>query len=222
MPKKMRLPPIFNLKNPPQHQPVDPKILAFQASSSPEKSSRSLSLSELAQDSGDEAEVLESVIRGVRSSNRLFFSPEKSNSILENTKDEDEDDHDHSACPNIINMESGDPYMDYRTSMEEMVEAHQLRDWDLLEDLLGCYLMVNEKRNHLYIIRAFVDLVISSSSFLGLSSSSSSSECCSPSDAVSDSFVTSSSSPLHFSSSSTTAGTSSTSSLAHVDKASHT
>uniref|UniRef100_A0A7N1A882 Transcription repressor n=1 Tax=Kalanchoe fedtschenkoi TaxID=63787 RepID=A0A7N1A882_KALFE len=198
-----------------------PKTLSFRVTPVPDcKSTTELSstfsnsvdsrsLSTLTQDSGDEAEVLESVIRGVRSSERLFFSPEKSNSILEKTTD---NKRSTDGCgPIMINLESRDPYMDFRTSMEEMVEAHGLQDWELLEELLGCYLMVNEKRNHSYIIRAFTDLLVSFS-FIGLSSSG----CCSPS-IVSDSFVTSSSSPLHFSSSSTTAATSCSSSLAPAD-----
>uniref|UniRef100_A0A7N0UTW0 Transcription repressor n=1 Tax=Kalanchoe fedtschenkoi TaxID=63787 RepID=A0A7N0UTW0_KALFE len=229
----MRLPPLFKHKTSPKDQPSvssstwhscweQPKTLSFRAAPPPDckcttelssslaNSSVSRSLSTLTQDSGDEAEVLESVIRGVRTSERLFFSPDKSNSILEKMTD-----HKRSTCGNcpiMINLESRDPYKDFKTSMEEMVEASgKLQGWELLEELLGLYLMVNEKRNHGYIIRAFKDLVVSSS-FVGLSSPG----CCSHS-AASDSFVTSSSSPLHFSSSSTTAATSCSSSLAPAD-----
>uniref|UniRef100_A0A6N2KTT9 Transcription repressor n=1 Tax=Salix viminalis TaxID=40686 RepID=A0A6N2KTT9_SALVM len=69
----------------------------------------------------------------------------------------------------VSSMESRDPYLDFKKSMEEMVEAHGLTDWEALEELLCCYLKVNGKSNHGYIIGAFVDLL------LGLASSSSSS-----------------------------------------------
>jgi uncharacterized protein (TIGR01568 family) len=57
-------------------------------------------------------------------------------------------------------MESEDPYVDFRRSMEEMVESHGLKDWDCLEELLGWYLKVNGKKNHGYIVGAFVDLLV--------------------------------------------------------------
>ncbi|KAJ8505046.1 hypothetical protein OPV22_005932 [Ensete ventricosum] len=37
-------------------------------------------------------------------------------------------------------MESEDPYRDFRRSMEEMVAAHGLNDWERLEELLVWYL----------------------------------------------------------------------------------
>ncbi|KAI3941436.1 hypothetical protein MKW92_025187, partial [Papaver armeniacum] len=48
-------------------------------------------------------------------------------------------------------MDSEDPYVDFRTSMEEMVESRGLKDWDCLEELLSWYLKVNGKKNHGYI-----------------------------------------------------------------------
>jgi uncharacterized protein (TIGR01568 family) len=44
--------------------------------------------------------------------------------------------------------------------MEEMVESHGLKDWDCLVELLGWYLKVNGKKNHGYIVGAFVDLLV--------------------------------------------------------------
>ncbi|CAN0847349.1 Transcription repressor OFP13 [Linum grandiflorum] len=44
--------------------------------------------------------------------------------------------------------------------MVEMVEAHGLKDWESLENLLSCYLRVNKKSNHGYIVGAFVDLLV--------------------------------------------------------------
>ncbi|URE40902.1 atofp18 ofp18 [Musa troglodytarum] len=56
-------------------------------------------------------------------------------------------------------MESEDPYRDFRLSMEEMVVAHGLRDWERLEELLVWYLRVNGKKTHGFIVGAFVDLL---------------------------------------------------------------
>ncbi|XWS56049.1 hypothetical protein CRYUN_Cryun09bG0053300 [Craigia yunnanensis] len=54
-------------------------------------------------------------------------------------------------------MESQDPYVDFRKSM---VEAHGLKDWEGLEELLCWYLRANGKGNHGYIVGAFVDLLV--------------------------------------------------------------
>ncbi|PIA31758.1 hypothetical protein AQUCO_04900209v1 [Aquilegia coerulea] len=60
---------------------------------------------------------------------------------------------------------SPDPYMDFRRSMQEMVEDRKLSDvttdWDFLHELLLCYLALNPKHAHKYIIGAFADLLIS-------------------------------------------------------------
>ncbi|XP_010539496.1 PREDICTED: transcription repressor OFP14-like [Tarenaya hassleriana] len=58
-----------------------------------------------------------------------------------------------------------DPQEDFRQSMVEMVEARLGArewdvDWDFMEELLFCYLDLNEKKSHRYILSAFVDLVI--------------------------------------------------------------
>ncbi|KAF3790547.1 Transcription repressor [Nymphaea thermarum] len=58
-------------------------------------------------------------------------------------------------------LDSEDPYMDFRLSMEEMVEAYDLRDWGCLEEMLVWYLRVNGKSAHGYIVGAFVDLLLS-------------------------------------------------------------
>ncbi|KAJ6300259.1 hypothetical protein OIU76_021124 [Salix suchowensis] len=111
-------------------------------------------------------ESIETVIKGLRS-DRLFFKPGETNSILEEAREDDECFPFKESL--VSSMESRDPYLDFKKSMEEMVEAHGLTDWEALEELLCCYLKVNGKSNHGYIIGAFVDLL------LGLASSSSSS-----------------------------------------------
>ncbi|CAA7025799.1 unnamed protein product [Microthlaspi erraticum] len=58
-----------------------------------------------------------------------------------------------------------EPQEDFRRSMVEMMEA-RLRmqetevDWDLMEELLFCYLNLNNKKSHKFILSAFVDLII--------------------------------------------------------------
>ncbi|KAJ4766713.1 Ovate transcriptional repressor [Rhynchospora pubera] len=101
-------------------------------------------------------------------SDRLFFEPNSTScSILESThKGEDvkEEKTEKSNVPFkesfVLAMESTDPYNDFRISMEEMVAAHGLTDWTRLEELLVWYLRVNGKKNHAFIIKAFVDLLV--------------------------------------------------------------
>lgn len=59
---------------------------------------------------------------------------------------------------------SPSPYDDFRRSMQEMVEArvqHNAKvDWDFMEELLFCYLNLNEKKSYKFILSAFVDLIV--------------------------------------------------------------
>ncbi|ONI21524.1 hypothetical protein PRUPE_2G071500 [Prunus persica] len=103
-----------------------------------------------------EGESLEMVVRGARSE-RLFFEPEDTNSILEKAKAGEINPFKESV---VLAMESEDPYKDFRRSMEEMVESHGLKDWECLEELLGWYLRVNKKKNHGFIVGAFLDLLV--------------------------------------------------------------
>lgn len=104
----------------------------------------------------NDGESLEMLVRGVRSE-RLFFEPGDTSSILEKAK--------ASGFPFkesvVLAMESEDPYEDFKRSMEEMVESHGVKDWEGLEELLSWYLRVNGKNNHGFIVGAFVDLLIS-------------------------------------------------------------
>ncbi|XP_042520948.1 transcription repressor OFP13-like [Macadamia integrifolia] len=140
-------------------------------------SSESASFSTVSEESG--GECLENVIRGLRSE-RLFFEPGESNSILEEAKGGGGIPFKESV---VLAMESKDPYVDFRTSMEEMVEAHGLKDWECLEELLGWYLRVNGKKTHGFIVGAFVDLLVglaAAAADADASSSSSSSAPCFP------------------------------------------
>ncbi|KAL2250824.1 transcription repressor OFP13-like [Sesamum indicum] len=138
------------------------------------------------------------VIRGLRS-DRLFFEPGETSSILEEVKSDDDFPYKGSAA--IMAMDSRDPFTDFRVSMEEMVEAHGLKEWECLEELLSCYLRVNGKSNHGYIVGAFVDLLlrlaIGSSNDTSSTSAIDEQYCSSSSTTTQYSFT----SPLSFSSS---------------------
>lgn len=126
---------------------------------------------------------IETMIQGLRTADRLFFeSGQETSSILEAAKTDEEFPFKESVV--VMAMDSQDPFVDFRVSMEEMVEAHSLKDWDFLEELLACYLEVNGKSNHGYIVGAFVDLLVNLAFVSGSGSDSDSSAidepcCCS-------------------------------------------
>ncbi|KAG4163750.1 hypothetical protein ERO13_D01G192700v2 [Gossypium hirsutum] len=149
-------------------------------------------------------DCLETVIRGLRS-DRLFFKPGETSSIMEEAtkpseEEEEEEEEEEDGLPFkesvVLSMESRDPYVDFRESMEEMVEAQGLNDWEELEQLLCWYLKANGKCNHGFIIGAFIDLLVGK---LTIVSSNPKSDNCSPSSPLS--FYTSSSSSSSSSSS---------------------
>ncbi|GAB4855182.1 hypothetical protein Ancab_023809 [Ancistrocladus abbreviatus] len=157
--------------------------------------------SEVAQ-GGELGESIEAIIRGVQSqSSRLFFEPGgETSSILDqeaNTKsikidyygnEEEGFGRNDDVVMNgnnpfessvVMAMESVDPYEDFRRSMEEMVEIHGLmRDWRCMEELLSWYLRVNGKKNHGYIVGAFVDLLVGVASKSPMENSSSGGSVC--------------------------------------------
>ncbi|XP_047314629.1 transcription repressor OFP16 [Impatiens glandulifera] len=109
----------------------------------------------------------------VFASKRFFVSsPGESNSIIDSlpnspTKSGNHNNNNMVAGGVAIQTYSPDPYEDFRRSMQEMFEAHKSSslsyddDWDYLKELLHCYLSLNPKRNHKFIVRAFSDLVAS-------------------------------------------------------------
>lgn len=59
---------------------------------------------------------------------------------------------------------TAEPQEDFKRSMVEMMESKlggSEVDWDLMEELLFCYLDLNNKKSHKFILSAFVDLIIS-------------------------------------------------------------
>ncbi|KAG6480717.1 transcription repressor OFP13-like [Zingiber officinale] len=90
---------------------------------------------------------------GPISSERFFFSPCTSKSIVEDRSCK-------AALCETVDVSSEDPYRDFLASMEEVVAAHELREWRCLQELLHCYLRLNERKNHKVIVLAFVDLLM--------------------------------------------------------------
>ncbi|XP_009790542.1 transcription repressor OFP16-like [Nicotiana tabacum] len=104
----------------------------------------------------------------VFASQRFFFtSPGNSNSIVDFPTTPSPEKREEAVVNGGVAIQtySPDPYSDFRRSMQEMVEAHELTDvkanWELLHELLLCYLNLNPKHTHKYIVGAFSDLVVS-------------------------------------------------------------
>ena len=102
-------------------------------------------------------------------SQRFFFSsPGRSNSIIESHDTRPEVESSIETPPLdggvAVKKYSPDPYKDFRFSMQEMIEAKNLtdvkKDWELLHELLLCYLTLNPKNTHKFIISAFTDIVV--------------------------------------------------------------
>ncbi|KAE8725142.1 putative Ovate family protein [Hibiscus syriacus] len=138
-----------------------PRTHSFRTDETPESwfsnSSESPSFSTASDESatGAVVESVETVIQGLRlRSERLFFEPSEAKLGTDVTE----------SAPfketTILSMESLNPLVDFRESMEEMVEAHGLKDRESLEELLGWYLKANGKSSHGYILGAFVGLLL--------------------------------------------------------------
>ncbi|XP_027096633.1 transcription repressor OFP12-like [Coffea eugenioides] len=112
----------------------------------------------------------------VFASQRFFCSsPGRSNSIIDSSSSLSSTSSSSPGIPTepdsvvggsiAVATYSPDPFMDFRRSMQEMVEAHDLIDvaanWDYLHELLTCYLSLNPKRTHKFIVGAFADLLVS-------------------------------------------------------------
>ncbi|KAL8551846.1 hypothetical protein ACS0TY_000774 [Phlomoides rotata] len=110
-------------------------------------------------------ETVETIIRGVRSSERLFFEPNETSSLVIKEAATAKKTGDGSETlpfeeSMALAFESDDPYLDFKKSIQEMVESHGLEDWDRLEELLAWYLKMNGKQNHGFIVKAFVDVLV--------------------------------------------------------------
>ncbi|KAM1169353.1 hypothetical protein ACFX19_031688 [Malus domestica] len=117
-------------------------------------------------------------------SRRFFFSsPGLSNSIVDqssfaatssSSKTSTSETEDRKLFINhsvAVPTFSPDPYRDFLRSMQEMVEARERTpdsedvkkksNWEFLHELLLCYLALNPKSTHKFIIGAFADLLVS-------------------------------------------------------------
>ncbi|KAL7109116.1 hypothetical protein ACP275_06G155400 [Erythranthe tilingii] len=189
MPKKMKIPSIFKNKEAKQpwqlHWPLctHPKTVSFRASNEAIFTTTSFLSFDTTNSLEcslvhEENESLEVVVNGVRlhSSERLFFEPNETSSIVReanksitfNYYDDQYIDRGMFVFKDSValEMESDNPYLDFKKSMQEMVERDQANnnllvkdDWDYLEELLGWYLRLNVKMNHRFIVGAFVDLL---------------------------------------------------------------
>ncbi|KAF8401716.1 hypothetical protein HHK36_012662 [Tetracentron sinense] len=131
---------------------------------SSDSTSKSLSHHFSSSDSDSDNETTTPDFATVLASQRFFFSsPGHSNSIIQFPESPPESDTLIGGSVAVPTY-SPDPYMDFRQSMQEMVEARQLldvgADWDYLQELLLCYLTLNPKHSHKFIIGAFADLLV--------------------------------------------------------------
>lgn len=115
--------------------------------------SQSRCFSAVLEDSG--SELIEMAVKALRTK-RLSFEAGDTRYIMGATKFPFQDSV-------VLDIKSNNPYTDFRNSMEEMIEAYGLedyatKDWEYLEELLAWYLRMNGKKNHQYIIQAFIDL----------------------------------------------------------------
>ncbi|KAK1431400.1 hypothetical protein QVD17_07859 [Tagetes erecta] len=122
---------------------------------------------------------VENIVRGAKSERLFFELGPTTSSILEGNKQcmdlgvggsgaGNDNDGDNDGLPYkesvAMSIESDDPQEDFKQSMKEMVEIHELKDWECLEELLGWYLRMNGKNQHEFIVGAFVDLLAGISS----------------------------------------------------------
>ena len=106
--------------------------------------------------------LLENAVQAIKTK-RLLFEPGSTNSILRASRFLFQD------CI-VQAIDTANPYVEFRVSMEEMVEAYGLiktsnhvkmeRNWECLESLLSWYLRMNEKKNHGVILEAFIDMYV--------------------------------------------------------------
>lgn len=129
----------------------------------------------------DSSEPKPADVANAFASQRFFFStPGHSNSIIQSSsssspvqKQKQKQRHSYKQSLLIrnsvaVSTDSPDPFTDFRRSMQEMVEAHpQLTDpdsddpnWEMLHQLLLCYLSLNPNNTHNFILAAFAHLLL--------------------------------------------------------------
>lgn len=53
---------------------------------------------------------------------------------------------------------SNDPFVDLRESILEMIENVGVRNWEEMEELIYCYVVLNSSEIHGFIVQAFLSL----------------------------------------------------------------
>ncbi|XP_065859237.1 transcription repressor OFP12-like [Euphorbia lathyris] len=104
-------------------------------------------------------------LAAIIASQRFFFtSPGRSNSIIEPLEAAPESSPSSLDGGIAVKKYSPDPYADFKDSMQEMIEARNIKDvrsnWGYLHELLCCYLNLNPKHTHKIIISAFSDIIV--------------------------------------------------------------
>ncbi|XP_065017217.1 transcription repressor OFP14-like [Musa acuminata AAA Group] len=101
----------------------------------------------------------------IRASERFFVPPTAASSLVEEVRASSTSQSDMvSVDSTAVITFSKDPCHDFLISMQEMMEAHNAGgaddqlDWEFMEQLLLCYLELNEQSVHKDILRAFTDL----------------------------------------------------------------
>ncbi|CAH9079914.1 unnamed protein product [Cuscuta europaea] len=146
---------------------IYPKTLCFRAETQDIDDHTPVLSSSSSSDPYDDGDYVEDVIRGLRSE-RLLFGPGggKSSKLMEEEEEDLEGVMDGEkgfvlkGSVEVETMASSNPFVDFRRSMEEMVEAHGFQDWCFLQELLGSYLRINGRSTHEYIVGAFLDLLV--------------------------------------------------------------
>ncbi|KAF5741687.1 ovate family protein [Tripterygium wilfordii] len=96
-------------------------------------------------------------------SNEISSSANSNNAVSDSVHESKEYTMLPDDCIAVVTY-SPSPYDDFRRSMQTMVEEklrhHGKVDWDFMEEILFCYLNLNEKKSHKFILSAFVDLIV--------------------------------------------------------------
>ncbi|GFP84038.1 transcription repressor ofp11 [Phtheirospermum japonicum] len=144
------------------------KSLTFSSSTGAEAATDDLFLSS----SGDNSDA-DSVpdFTSAFASHRFFVSsPGSSNSIFEAPLEPPPHPPEKNSGAVVsggvaVQTYSPDPYSDFKKSMVEMIEARDptdlKADWEFLNELLLCYLTLNPKHTHKFIVGAFADVILS-------------------------------------------------------------
>ncbi|XP_062086340.1 transcription repressor OFP13-like [Humulus lupulus] len=113
---------------------------------------------------------LENAVQAIKT-NRLFFEPGCATNSILGGGGGGASQFPFQDCV-VQAIEAANPYIEFRVSMEEMVESYGViktgsrnskhgekdYDWEYLEGLLSWYLRMNEKKNYGAIVEAFIDV----------------------------------------------------------------